>query len=237
MRTISRTAALFLCLFTACGLSYAGSVTIGTADTGNCYPFMCNDSGTSVGQSIDLQQVFTPSAFSAPVTIDAITWYFASVFGGNPVAIGGSYTFYLGYSNSPVGGLSANLTSNVMSETFLGTGTIPAGGINDNPVLSLSGFAPFTYDPTLAPLLLEIVVTNQDNVPNFSGNGYNEADSSGLVTSRAYCTTNVGCFADSVGLVTTFDTTTTATPEPSSLLLLGTSLAGLAAVLSRKLSA
>lgn len=45
------------------------------------------------------------------------------------------------------------------------------------------------YNLALGNLLLEIVVTNQDNVPNFSGNGYNEADGSGTVTvtSRAYC--------------------------------------------------
>lgn len=30
----------------------ANAVVIGSSDGGNCYPFMCNDSGTSVGQSI-----------------------------------------------------------------------------------------------------------------------------------------------------------------------------------------
>ena len=33
----------------------ASSVTVVSMDGGNCYQFMCNDSGTSVGQSTDYQ--------------------------------------------------------------------------------------------------------------------------------------------------------------------------------------
>jgi len=223
---------------TVSGLAVPGSVTVGNYNTGNCYPFMCNDSGTSSGQSIDYQQVFTQSAFSGNTTINSISWYYASQFGGNDVILGGSYAFYWAYSANPVNGLSSNLASNVLgSETLVGTATVPAGGETYGSTLTLSGFTPFTYNPANGPLLLEVVVDNQDNVSNGSGNGYNEADDTGSVTSRAWCLTNVGCFADSNGLVTTFGTTTTTTPEPSSLLLLGSSLVGLAGVLRRKLFA
>jgi hypothetical protein len=81
---------------------------------------------------------------------------------------------------------------------------------------------------------LEFVVINQDNVPNGSGNGYNEADGSGSMTIRAYCLINSGCVADSVGLVTIFGNTSV-TPEPSALLLFGSGIVGITAAVRRKL--
>jgi hypothetical protein len=201
-------------------------VTVGNNNSGNCYPFMCNDSGTNVGQSIDYQQVYSSSAFTGASTIDSITWYFASQFGGNAIAIGGTYEFEWGYAAAnSVNNLSSTLANNYISgPNVIGTATIPVGGVNDNPTLTLSGFTPFTYDPTLGNLLLEIIVTNQDVVPNGSGNGYNESDSSGSVTSRAYCLTGGGCVADASGLVTTFDVVNSSVPEPGTLVLLGSGL-------------
>jgi hypothetical protein len=75
---------------TLTGNSPGTGVTVGNFDNGNCYPFMCNDSGTNVGQSIDYQQVYSSSAFSGASTIDSMTWYFDNNTGGNPFAIGGT---------------------------------------------------------------------------------------------------------------------------------------------------
>ena len=213
---------------------HAASVTVGNYDSGNCYPFMCNDSGTNVGVSIDYQQAYNSAAFSGPITVSSISWYFASAFGGNDTILGGAYSFYWGYSAVGLG-LGGNLAANYQAPpTFLGTATVPVGGVNYGPVLTLSGFSAFTYNPGQGDLILEIIVSNQDNVPNFTGNGYNEADYTGADTVRDYCFlgANTGCTGATLGaLVTTF---TSSTPEPGTLVMFGSGLLGLAGVARRK---
>lgn len=211
------------------------SVTVGNYDSGNCYPFMCNDSGTNVGVSIDYQQAYNSAAFSGPITVSSISWYFASQFGGNDTILGGAYSFYWGYSAVGLG-LGGSLASNYQAApSFLGTATVPTGGVTYGPVLTLTGFSAFTYNPGQGDLILEIIVSNQDNVPNFSGNGYNEADYTGIDTVRDYCFggANTGCTGAVLGaLVTTFTGTTT--PEPGTLVMFGSGLIGLVGVARRK---
>ena len=214
---------------------HASSVTVGNYDGGNCYPFMCNDSGTNVGVSIDYQQAYNSARFSGPITVSSISWYFASQFGGNDVVLGGAYSFYWGYSAVGLG-LTGSLAANYqMPPSFLGTATVPTGGVVYGPVLTLSGFSPFTYNPGQGDLILEIIVSNQDNVPNGSGNGYNEADYTGVDTVRDYCFlgANTGCTGAALGaLVTTFNSTST--PEPGTLVMFGSGLLCLAGIARRK---
>jgi hypothetical protein len=210
--------------------AFAGSVTVGSENGGNCYPFMCNDSGTSSGPSIQYQQVYTASAFgSSPISINSETFNLWSQDSSGTM-IGGTYVGYLSTTSAAVNGLNAGcLSCNVGADAMqVFDFTIPSGGIPSGASYTINNMMPFLFNPTQGNLLLDIFVTNQDNVPNTGFNSYNSADYSGQFMSRAwaYNGSNSGS-ADSGALVTTFGTGT-ATPEPATLMLLGGGLAGLA---------
>jgi hypothetical protein len=183
----------------------AATVTVGSFDAGNCYPFLCNDSGTSSGQSIEYQQVYASSAFSGPVSITALTFFFASEFGGSSLVLDGSYKVSLSTTSAPINGLSSIAANNIGPDnTVFATFVVSSHNVDSNPSFTITG-GPFTYDPSKGNLLIDLVVTNQDNVPNGSGNGYNEADDTGTQTSRLYAFDGNGVgITDSIGLVTEF---------------------------------
>lgn len=233
-------AAAGLLLAAAADRAQAGTVTVGVADDGNCYPFMCNDSGTSSGQSIDYQQVYAASAFSGPVKINSETFYW--IFGqtvvtppGSDTLLGGTYVFSLSTTSKAVDGLNGtDLSDNLGSDnTEVASITIPAGGTSFGTSYTFDNTTDFTYDPSKGNLLLDISVTDQDEVfSDTPGISFVDADDTGSVTSRAYQLFDGADFsaADGIGLVTAFGTTTPPPPlpEPGSLLLLAGSLAGLA---------
>ena len=69
-------------LLWASTLLHAGSLTIGTYDNANCYPFTCNDSGTSSGTTMTYEQVYAAGDFPGKVHIDSVTFEPRFIFWG-----------------------------------------------------------------------------------------------------------------------------------------------------------
>ncbi len=198
----------------------ANAVVIGSSDGGNCYPFMCNDSGTSVGQSIHYQQIYLGSLFGGPSSFDTISF---SSWTGSGTVLGGTYAISFSTTSAAIG---AGYPIGPLANTAgFFTGTL-GGAVGAS--FSITGTS-YDFNPADGNLVMDIVVTNQDNVPNGSGNSYNWADYTGVQTTRAYDLS--GRTSNGLGaLVTEFNTVGTV-PEPTTwaLMIAGFGMVGLAA--------
>jgi len=217
--------ALLSALFAATSLvavpAIAASVTVGSSDSGNCYPFNCNDSGVSVGQSIDYYQIYSSAAFSGPTSFNSIS-FFDYLGDGSDVVLNGSYSISFATTSAGVGsGYPVVPLSNVQS-FFNGA----LGG--QSGAVTING-ATYSYNPASGNLVMHIVVNNQDLVPNGSGNGYFFADYTGSATTRAYLLSNGGPAAGTGALVTQFGLA--GVPEPASWALMLTGFGGMGLML------
>ena len=130
-------------------VAQAAPITIGVADSGNCYPFMCNDSGSSSGASIQYQQVYAASAFPGATTITSETFYwdFAQAFGGSNTLLGGTYVFSLSTTSAPVNGLNSTMSANIGPDnTQVLSIAFPAGGIPFGTSHTFTNTTAFNYD-------------------------------------------------------------------------------------------
>jgi hypothetical protein len=191
-------------------------VTVGNADSGNCYPFSC---GPTDGLT-EYQQAYNPSAFSGPITFDKVSFSMWTGANFGPMD-SGTYSVSFFLSTQPVGSLSSNLASN--EGTFLGSfGTFNLSGSMPS-VLTLNG-SKISYNPAAGTLLMDVGVSNGSSASGFYNVFFN-ADYTGVSTSRAWNSSIYGAFGNSNGaLQTTFGA---AVPEPATW---ATMLIGLGAI-------
>lgn len=195
--------------------AWADSITVGTANSSNFFPFGGPSFG-SVGSRY--QQVYDASSFSGAVTITGLSFVGGS--GGDYRT--GTYELSLSTTSRAVNTIDGFLfDSNVGADdtTFFHgvlTGASPA---------TLSFSVPsFVYDPSLGNLLLDVKVTSVGPIPSPKA-AYDEMTSSGGLFSRAH---DFGVGFDDRGLVTVFEFDGgggSVVPEPDTLLLVSGVLA------------
>jgi hypothetical protein len=189
------------------------------ADAGNCFPFSC----AYIGQ---YQQVYTRSQFSGSLTITQLDFFNTSDDSFATAMNSGNWTISLSTTAADWNTLSSTYASNLgadNTQVFSGDLSQP-WAFGDTLAITLS--TPFTYNPSKGNLLMTADATGTSDADGdifFDTNGINGGNT---IMGRV----SEGTVDSGYGLVTDF----VSTPEPSTLLMLGTGLLGLGILTLRR---
>lgn len=216
------------------GLALAGVASAATIDYGGpTDPNFHSNGGGISGDctpycTTEYQQLFNPARFSGPVTINSITFH------GSYPTLPGTFTFEL--STSPVS--YTNPSSTFASNFGTDTQVFYTGSFVPNTAgMSVFLGTPFTYDPAKGgSLLLDITDTQRFGGPfGTYYSDFNTPDPDAF--SRVFTLTGspIGNVTSGYGDFISFGVTPlAAAPEPSSVGLFGTAVAGFVLMLRRR---